>query len=250
MQLSPSLFKDIKNFLLDLVFPRHCLGCGLLIGAKSGSLVCVACFGKISLNPGIQCHVCGLRNPEGTCRKCRPKTALRGIYSAGFYHDPVLREMIHHFKYNSIESLQEPLAELLIAYIKKERLADKLKNSILVPVPLALRRKISRGFNQSELLALKISGYLNLPVVNLLKRKKAAAPQAQIAGWQKRKENIAGAFCLKSDFGEILKSDFAEIKKVFLIDDVSTSGATLEEAAKVLKEAGVEEIYGLVIAKG
>src|SRR3989344_2014836 len=137
-----------KNFFLDLIFPRYCLGCKIELSLKQASLICEACFNKIFQNRDINCHVCGARNNE-TCRRCRPKTHIRGLYHAGFYQDPILREMIHCFKYNSIESLKKPLAKLMISYIDKNQLTDKFKNCVLVPVPLTLKRKINRGFNQS-----------------------------------------------------------------------------------------------------
>ena len=232
-----------------MIFPRFCLGCKTEL--KSGSnLVCASCIKNVNLIRGIHCHVCGLRTDRGSShsRRCRKKTALKGLFAAGHYQDPILREMIHAFKYHSIEALKKPLAELVNAYIQKELLTNqpivyKLKDCVLAPVPLTLRRKINRGFNQSELLALEIAKYLDAPVMNLLKRKKFTDPQAEISGWQKRKENISGAFALNTKSLNIPK-------KVILVDDVSTSGATLEEAARILKQAGVKEIYGLVIAKG
>ncbi len=239
----------LKNFLLDLIFPINCLGCGQEIASKQasrncGTPVCDACFAKITLNSGIQCHVCGLRNQLGTCEKCRRKTPLKGLFAAGQYENLILKEMIHLFKYQSVESLKKPLAELITAYIAKELLADKLANSVLSPIPLTLRRRSIRGFNQSELLADEIGKFLNCPVINLLKRKKFTGPQAEISDWQKRKENISDVFAINA------KWEFGIPQKVILVDDVATSGATLEEAANILKEAGVEEIYGLVIAKG
>ena len=137
-------------------------------------------------------------------------------------------------------------------YLKKENLTDKFSarknNFILVPIPLTLRRKLVRGFNQSELLAKEIGNFLNCPVINLLKRKKFTSPQAEISDWQKRKENISGVFCLSPTYPQIYR--FRKPIKVIIVDDVATSGATLEEAANVLKEAGIKEIYGLVVAKG
>ncbi len=217
------------------------------MASKQSVLVCDACFGKITLNSGVQCHICGLRNTKGTCKRCRQKTPLKGLLAASQYENPILKEMIHRFKYQSVESLKKPLAELIIAYIAKELLIDKLANSVLVPIPLTLKRKINRGFNQSELLAKEIGKFLNCPVINLLKRKKFTSPQAEISDWQKRKENISGVFALSA---KISTEQFSDIKKVILVDDVATSGATLEEAATVLSQAGIKEIYGLVIAKG
>jgi len=250
----------IKQFLLDLIFPRFCLGCKKELNLKQASFICEACLNNIVLNSGIECHVCGLRNKNGTCRRCRKKTFLNGLFAAGKYQDPILREAIHQFKYQSVESLKKPLAELLIKYLKKENLIEKLQMLearfptfpiVLAPIPLTQRRKLNRGFNQSELLAKELSPVLNCPVVNLLKRKKFTAPQAKIKDWQKRKENISGAFYLSPSYPFFTQCP-TPVKdiKVILVDDVSTSGATLEEAARVLKEAGVKEVYGLVIAKG
>jgi len=253
----------LKNFLLDLIFPRFCLGCQKELNLKQVSFICEACLNNIVLN-GIQCHVCGLRNnvgvPKGH-RKCRKNTFLNGLFAAGQYQDPVLREAIAQFKYQSAESLKKPLAELLIKYLKKENLIEKLRcptpnafgvghRSCLVPIPLTWRRKLSRGFNQSELLAVEISKYLNLPVANLLKRKKFGAPQAKISDWKQRKENISGAFKLTTNNKQLTTHNLHWHNKVILIDDVSTSGSTLEEAARILKEAGIKEVYAMVIAKG
>lgn len=224
------------------------MGCQKELLVKQASLICGVCFGKICLNSGLQCHICGLRNDKGTCKNCRRKTPLKALFAAGRYEDPILKEMIHYFKYQSIESLKKPLAQIVFNYLEKENLTDKLKNSVLIPIPLTLRRKVSRGFNQSELLAKELSPVLNCPVANLLKRKKFTAPQAEISDWQKRKENVSGIFEVR------LRGNFEvgllKTRRIILVDDVSTSGATLEEAARVLKEAGIEEIYGLVVAKG
>ena len=271
LPLIPSLVRRGKGWLLDLVFPRYCVGCQKELTLKQDSLICESCFGEIILNSGVQCHICGLRIsiPKASLndcsvgqehKRCRQKTPLKRLFAASQYENPILKEMIHLFKYQSVESLKKPLAELIINYLKKENLTDKFSarknNFILVPIPLTLERKLSRGFNQSELLAEEIGKFLNCPVINLLKRKKFTSPQAEISDWQKRKENISGAFCLNSNIPILSpKLLIYEINsllkvKVILVDDVATSGATLEEAATVLKQAGIKEIYGLVIAKG
>ncbi|MFH1393079.1 MAG: ComF family protein [Patescibacteria group bacterium] len=224
----------LKNFLLDLIFPRYCLGCQKELESHQVSQICEDCFAKIRLNRGAQ---------------YQNKSILKAVFAVGRYEDPILREAIKSFKYQSIESLKKPLAKLAIDYLKKENLASKFSGFVIAPIPLTLRRRLNRGFNQSELLAKEIGAFLNCPVVNLLKRKKFNSPQAEIPDWQKRKENIMGVFevRLRGIFEVGLRS---LPDKILLIDDVSTSGATLEEAASVLKKAGAKEIYGLVIAKG
>lgn len=248
----------LKNFLLDLIFPRFCFGCKKELNLKQASFICEVCLNNIALN-GIQCHVCGIRNADGACRHCRKKTFLNGLFAAGKYQDPILREAIHQFKYQGAESLKKPLTELLVKYLKKENLIEKLLSSVLAPIPLTWRRKLNRGFNQSELLTKELSLILNCPVINLLKRQKFSAPQAKIQDWQKRKENISGAFKVSLKSFSKLSSLYPpstrsrtsdRVERVILVDDVSTSGATLEEAARVLKEVGVKEVYGLVVAKG
>lgn len=230
------------------------MGCKKELNLKQASFICEACLNNIILNSGVQCHICGLRNKNNACRFCRKKTFLNGLHAAGKYQDPVLREAIHQFKYQEIESLKKPLTELLIKYLKKENLIEKLANSILTPIPLTWSRKLRRGFNQSELLAKELAPILNCLVVNLLKRQKFSTPQAKISDWQKRKENISGVFALNISNIHSLSpfyptSDVGKLR-VVLIDDVATSVATLEEAARVLKKAGVKEVYGLVVARG
>lgn len=235
----------IKNFLLDLIFPRFCLGCGKELNLKQASFICEACFNKIFLNKREP-------NKEGN---------LKEIWSAGKYQDPILREMIHRFKYKSIESLKKPLAKLIVNFIKKENLLEKIQRGsptmVLTPIPLTWQRKLNRGFNQSELLAKELSPILNCPVVNLLRRKNFKAPQAKTIDWKQRKENIAGVFEISLKSLQNLSTTYPlfsrcrtpdKLNKVILVDDVTTSGATLEEAALVLKKAGVKEVYGLVVA--
>ncbi len=258
---------NFKNLFLDLVFPRACPGCGAEIGSDNSLPICNGCFDKIILNHSLQCHVCDLRNAGGACANCRKKTAIKAVFAAGRYEDPILREMIRLFKYQSVESFKKPLARLMTNCIFKENPAGgpfagleyppsagasvhapPVKKIFLVPVPLTLKRKIGRGFNQSELLAEEIGKTANLPVAGILKRKKFSRPQAEIADRNKRKENVAGAF-------EINRAKLNSLPplgecRIILIDDVSTGGATLEECAGALKRAGAKEIYALVAAKG
>ncbi|MDO8743185.1 MAG: hypothetical protein Q7J30_01325, partial [Candidatus Azambacteria bacterium] len=125
------------------------MGCEQEIGSKQPSQICDGCFGKIVLNRGVQ---------------YQKKTAIKSLFAAGRYEDPILRAMILAFKYQSIESLKVPLAELMINYLRKENLIGEFSGSVIVPVPLTLKRKLARGFNQSVLLAKEIGGHLNCPV--------------------------------------------------------------------------------------
>ncbi|HEY4519398.1 hypothetical protein A2833_02315 [Candidatus Azambacteria bacterium RIFCSPHIGHO2_01_FULL_44_55] len=264
---------DARNFFLDLIFPRYCLGCKKELSAKQVSHLCEACFNSIRVNLSPQCFVCGRRTPDArTCSMCRKKTGLSGFMSIGRYEDRVLREAIHYLKYNYLESLKIPLGELAGKFIKQNRLESVFEKSVLVPVPLARRRFAERGFNQSELIALEILKYFQLetdhrfqrgPVIggdphlaentailrnDLIKRIEFNKPQADINDWKERKENVSGAFEAKNP-KMILKLS-RDHYKFILIDDVSTSGATLEACARALKDAGAKEICAMVIARG
>lgn len=255
---------DAKNFILDLIFPRHCLGCKKELSAQKTttpkfrcggrvSHLCETCFNAIRINPFTQCFICSKRTAEGlNCSYCRSKTNLKRFFSAGRYEDPVLRETVHYLKYNSLESLAEALGEIAVKFLRQNCLENILKKSVLVPVPLTRRRFAKRGFNQAELIAKALCLQFNFPPyqirTDLIKRVSFTKPQADIKDFEARKLNTKGAFIAKKP--KQIKQLAQENYNLIIFDDVSTSGATLEECARVLKDAGAKEIWGFVIARG
>lgn len=148
-----------------------------------------------------------------------------------------MRQAIHELKYRNLRALAEPLAGLLADYLT----ALPVPGDALVPVPLHRKRWRERGYNQSGLLARGLSQRIGLPVVDdCLVRRQYAPPQARAAGVGERRGNVAGAFaCLDGRLRG---------KRVLLIDDVATSGATLNACAGALKSAGAVSVWGLVLA--
>jgi len=220
----------MKNFLLDLFFPKHCLGC-----AKEGEYLCPVCLEKIPLN-----------------QNCPEKLGGIKLLAASFYDYPLLKRAIHKYKYEFVRELAKPLAQLMAEKIRRMEIGQNL---VLTPAPLHPRRLRWRGFNQAELLAQAVSQQLNLPLVNnLLIRTRHNPPQAKIKTSQNRKENIKGAFALNPAFSschcEERSDEAISNKTVILIDDVSASGATLQECAQALKPLKPKDIWGLVLAKG
>ena len=229
--------------ILDLLFPINCLGCG-----QEGQFICPSCFKKIPLN-----------------RK-RPlkfsSSALTGLEIASDYNYALVKQAIHRYKYDFIKGLAEPLGQLMVKAIKEL----SFKNALLIPVPLHPKRLRWRGFNQAELLSLEISRNLNIPMANdILIRTKHNLPQVNIKSSQKRKENIKHAFQLNPQLGTVpltvrgtvpnppsLSDTVLDLrhKTIILVDDVCTTGATLEECAQVLKPLQPKQIWGLVIAQG
>ncbi len=149
-----------------------------------------------------------------------------------------MRQAIHQLKYRNLRALTVPLAELLNDYLT----ANSLPGEVLVPVPLHPRRLRERGHNQSQRLAEELSNLTNLPVTgDCLIRKHHTPPQARTTTVEERRSNVTNAFtCV---------NDRLRDKQVLLIDDVSTSGATLDACATALKTAGATSVWGLVLAR-
>ncbi len=156
-------------------------------------------------------------------------------YSFGTY-DGTLRELIHLFKYSRVKPLAAPLGRLIASAIPHDQTFD-----LVVPVPLHWRRKLERGFNQSELLAGAVARRYGLQPANVLRRKRSTSAQAGLSN-AKRRVNVAGAFLVR-------RKPEVESRKVLLIDDVMTTGATLAACAAALKRAGARSVSVLTLAR-
>lgn len=237
-----NFLSSLNNFILDTLFPWECFNCGK--ESKVNYPLCKDCFLKIQLFNQFICPICQKRvyNPNKICHS----GPIKALGVVGFYEDEILKEAILTFKYKRIVNLSIPLSALLIFFLKENTYFVNLKkeNLMIVPVPLHLKRLNLRGFNQAELLAQKVTEYFSLELGdNILIRRKNTFSQAEIKEKEKRFENIKNAF-------QVLNPEKIKNKTILLIDDVFTSGATLNEAAKTLKQNGAKSIIGLVLAKG
>ena len=206
--------------ILNIFFPIHCLGCN-----QEGSFICFNCFNKLPLNTELPSN---------------------NLLIASYYEYPLIKKIIHRYKYDFVKELAKPLGLLMIKKLNNFPNNFNKNNSILIPVPLHKKRLKWRGFNQSELLAQVISQELNIPVINnILIRNKHTLPQVKLENSKQRKENIEQAFQINPNFKNNLEN-----KKIILIDDISTTGATLEECTKALKPLKPKKIIGLVVAQG
>jgi len=239
-----SILTRILNYLLDLIFPKYCIGCG-----RENLYVCKSCLNQILILSSAKCFFCDRRSPTGyTCTKCKKKfhTSLSGILVSSEWSDLFLRQIIYKYKYHFIKELADPLAQIMIKFLEADHYKNLLSaNTILIPVPLHKKRLIWRGFNQAELLAQKISSRFFIPLnTEVLQRSRDTFPQAEIKNQNNRRNNIRDAFKI------INNSIGLRNKTVILIDDISTTGSTLEECAKTLKPLKPKEIWGFIIAKG
>ncbi len=194
---------------------------------------------KIQLNQKQFCPICWRENFGGkVCDRC--ESPLAGIRVAASYEkNPELARAVKTLKYKFSENLAANLAAILTQSVSQKNYTSE---RIISFVPLHKKRLKWRGFNQAELLAEKVSANLGLPLENLLVRTKNTSPQAKL-NRAERLQNLKNAFEVSPEFS-------AKNKTVILVDDVSSTGSTLIECAKVLKKAGVGEVWGLVLARG
>ncbi|MDD5082712.1 MAG: ComF family protein [Dehalococcoidales bacterium] len=232
MYFFPQLDK-VKGIMLDLLFPRWCVGCG-----KEGDFICHDCRrSMVPIVPPV-CPRCGRPQVSGVlCPGCVGwQAAIDGI-RAPFRFDGVVRQAVHHLKYRNLRALATTLGGMLDEYLT----VNPIPAEVLVPVPLHQKRMRERGYNQSALLARELSKCSALPVVAGLVRERHTVPQARTRAVGQRRSNVTGAFSCCDD---TLKG-----KQVLLVDDVSTSGATLDACAAALKAGGAASVWGLVLAK-
>jgi len=224
----------LVELAVDSFFPRRCVGCG-----KVGSFLCLECLGKLPRLLPPLCPNCGRPQASGiVCPDCRQRqTEIDGIRSL-FRFDEVIRKVIHQLKYRNLKAISPCLAELLADYL----VSNPLPGEALVCVPLHPRRLRERGYNQSSLLARELGRRIDLPVIeNCLIRVKQAQPQVRAVDVEERWRNVADAF--------VCRDERVRGKQILLIDDVCTSGATLESCAAALKSKGATSIWGLTLAR-
>lgn len=218
-------WQTLTGAVLDLLFPPSCIVCN-----ADGAWICQACRSQIAYIP-----VTNQGRIEGKPLGRHDQAAVDGFYAVS-YHDGVLREAIHQFKYEGVRALASPLSALLADFYSEHALfAD-----MLIPVPLHPRRQRERGYNQSNLLAQALGQIIHLPVnANILQRVKYTLPQVGLNA-EERQENVIDAFrCVQAP----------NVEHVMLIDDVCTTGATLSACALVLKEQGARHVWALTLAR-
>jgi competence protein ComFC len=224
----------VAERFLNLLFPSRCPFCE---GPSSSGFYpfCRTCWQDIRPFAGNRCSICSIPLAEGPsicgeCTKERPsyyKSYVYGIY------DGKLKEAINYLKYHKIRGLARPLADLLLRIPLPD--AD-----IILPVPPDPERLKKREFNHTSLIARYLSKRLGIPLgVNLLRKIKSTPPQANLKRID-RIRNLRGAFKVFKDLTQ---------KRVILVDDVITTGATIEECSRALKRAGAEFVYIVAIAR-
>lgn len=220
---------NLKKWLLDMIFPAKCISC-----RKDGEIVCKSCLNNVSFNDDV--------------------IFIDGLIACTEYDkNPLLKRMIFSLKYKFCIDMAPILSEIFKTYlVYVSQFNECLKNAIIVPVPLHNKRLKFRDFNQSKILAdglvrsinndHELSGF-NLTVVDCLKRISFTKSQAKSTK-EERVENLRNSIVFNIDFSSTIKNRF-----VLILDDVATTGSTIKECARVLKNAGAAEVFGFVLAR-
>lgn len=230
--------------LFNSVFPDDCRVCGEPLHNISRIPVCSACLE--SPQPFVaeyfcsQCHTPFLNSSpldeDGRCALCRNGlTGFDAAFAWGDYSGS-LRQLIHLFKYSGCSPLAEPLGICMSRALPRSQAFD-----LIVPMPLHWRRRLGRGFNQSEALARVLARRIGTPVSNAIQRRKATPPQAGLTSAERR-TNMSGAF-------RVSKRKQVAGRHVLLVDDVLTTGATAGACAAALKRAGAARVTVLTLAR-
>jgi len=225
--------QQVKTALLDLLLPLRCLGCG-----REGDLVCPSCRQSLPRVKLPLCQRCGVTVREGNlCSMCiNHPLAIDGIRSV-FLFQGTIRQAILQFKYKHLKAIAEPLSQLLSEYLS----SHAPKGEAIIPVPLYPKRLRERGYNQASLLAKELSKLTGLLVMEgPLVRVRDTISQARTTSAIERRRNVQDAFVCNQGLKE---------KQILLIDDVCTTGATLDACAMALKSAGASSVWGLTVAR-
>ncbi|GBE37145.1 DNA utilization protein GntX [bacterium BMS3Bbin07] len=226
--------------LFNLIFPSRCPSCDRLTDSLKYAPFCIDCWQLLTHNPDTKrCRTCGIALPPDYDFKCitciKESPHYRKIYVFGDY-EGALKAAINLLKFEKVRRLSRPLGRLLSCL-------PLPPVDVILPVPLSKERLILRGFNQSHLLSHSLSRNFSIPLEpNILIKPRDIQPQSLLSR-ANRLKNPKGAFSVISPGSELLH------RRVLVVDDVMTTGATINECARVLLRAGVREVYGAVLAR-
>ena len=230
--------------LLDFLYPLHCVLCGTKVPADAGEL-CEDCLETFPKNGLSFCPYCGqgqLPQPDPTlCPSCQGKPFVFDQAWSALLYEATARDCLRHFKYRERVLLAKPLSDMLARFA--EMFLPLTAFDAIIPVPLSCGREKERGYNQSLLLSQRLSPTFRLPLLKRsLTRSRETASQISLSK-ERRLKNVSGAFRVETPH-------LLQKKRILLVDDILTTGATASACAAALKEAGAVSVCVLTLARG
>lgn len=239
------IFSETLNDIGEVIFPSQCLGCAEILHPSAGQIFCPACSDEIEVITAPACPVCGTTFPDSPatnhlCGECLENKTYFSLARAVFSYETHILKAIHQFKYARNMSVGETLASFMAGFSFSG--IDFADYSLIIPVPLHIKKLRERGFNQSLILGRALEKKHMIPVdFSVLKRKKFTLAQAG-SNRNERKQNIKDAF-------EVKNVKRIKGNNLILVDDVYTTGATANECAKILMGEGAKKVAVLTLAR-
>jgi len=239
---------EIGDAVVSVFFPSGCRICERLLTSASRVPLCEECLASFERVPDIICEVCGrplpgLAQKDGEqllCPACQDRMyAFDRARSFAVYQDAVVRAILL-LKFEQIEPLGAWFADQLAEVLRVE--GERLAGDVVVPVPLHRERERERGYNQATLLSKPLARKLRLPHEAALLMRTRARPDKQVLSLEERWESVRGAFATRPGIQ-------VDNLRVLLVDDVLTTGATLDACSRALREAGAKSVIGLTVAR-
>lgn len=234
------MIKKTGTLFLDMLYPRRCPVCHD-IAVPRGSKICSVCREKLRPIAGPRCFRCSKplgREEKEYCKDCR-KTRLFDQGIGIFPYGSVLQESLFKLKYGKRQEYGSFYGQIAAFYSRE--IIKKWNIEVIIPIPLHKKRMEKRGYNQAQLIAEALGSGLHIPVdSHLLKRRVNTRPQKEL-DYRERKQNMKNAFFLAG------KNKY---RRILLVDDIYTTGTTIETAAELLKKHGTEKVFFLTIAIG
>ena len=229
-------------FILDIVFPKRCPVCDRVLEFR-GKAICGRCGRKLLLIGSKGCRKCGrlLRKSEDEyCKDCMTVSHTFDAGLSAFVYNDAMKRSIYRFKNGGRQEYAGFYADAILR--NYERQIRSFGADAIVAVPLHKEKMYRRGYNQAELIAKELSKKLDIPLEkDLIKRKNRAVAQKTLDA-SKRRKNLKKAF--------IIKGNDVKLKRVIIVDDVYTTGSTMDELSLVLKRHGIEKVLALTVASG
>ena len=228
--------------IIGLFYPARCPICGKPTGYKK-ELIHKKCREKLPYITGAKCMKCGKHVESSEVEFCYDCTKIKHIYDSGrclYSHNAEIKKSLYDFKYKNKREYAKAYGEELSDNFKNEIISWNA--DVIIPVPLHKSKLRLRGYNQAELIAKELGKNLNIPVDSkALLRKNKTKPQKELND-SDRKKNVKNAF--------IVDKSVVKYKKVILVDDIYTTGSTIDGCARVLKEKGIEKVYYIGMSMG
>ncbi len=234
------MIQQLFETAITFLFPAQCKVCEKNIGLESIPYLCNGCWDSLEIVTPPWCEICGIQNVDGVCDVCATAPPRYGKLRTVAFYDAILQRIIHLYKFEKRRSLAKHLSDMMVNHIPND--CNLKEYDYILPIPIHKNRLRERGFNQSTLIAQGISNEIGIDIcTDAIVRSRNTSPQSSLTR-DARQTNVVGAFGIKN-------RNLIRGKRILILDDVFTTGATVNEAVNMLWNEDPIEIDVLTLAR-